>query len=399
MDVVVVGGGLGALRAVDDILHRGFTGNILVVSDEDVMPYNRPPLSKELLWGEMNPEELEFGLKENMGDVEWRLGRAVVAADLDERRLTLDDGEIVQFDGLVAATGVSSRRLDFPGPTEGRGVLRSLADAERLKAAMTPGTRLVILGAGFIGCEVARTAVKLGCEVDIVAIDPAPMVMPLGKEVGDEIRRRHEAAGIRFHLGQSISEVTGEERVEGVVLTDGTRLPADLVLETVGSVPNTAWLDGNDLDLVNGVLTDEYLRAGGRKGVVVVGDIARFENPAFDAPAMRIEHWQTAIDTAVFASKTLLHDLGALDEQPDPVSITPWFWSDQGDVRLTSYGMLGIADSTEILEGELDGECAISYLRAGIPVGVLLIGLKPKAARYKRWLSKARAQALASATA
>ncbi|HKP06677.1 MAG TPA: FAD-dependent oxidoreductase, partial [Microbacterium sp.] len=214
--------------------------------------------------------------------------------------------------------------------------------------------------------------------------------LALGKEVGEEIRRRHEAAGITFHLGQSLTETYGDGRVEGVVLTDGTRLPADLLLETVGSVSNTGWLEGNDLDLQNGVLTDEHLRAGGRPGVVVVGDVARFANPLFAAPALRIEHWQTAVDTAVFASATLMFDLGLADNEPDPASILPWFWSDQGDVRLTSYGQLGLADSIEVIDGDLTDEAAIRYTRDGEPVGVLLIGMKTRAARFKRDLVQAR---------
>jgi 3-phenylpropionate/trans-cinnamate dioxygenase ferredoxin reductase component len=390
MTIAIVGGGLAGLRSAEDLRHRGHTGRIVLFSDEDAMPYNRPPLSKEFLWGDATAEELSFGLSERAADVEWRLGCRVAAADLDAKTLTLDGGETVGYDGLVAATGVSSRRLTIPGPQEGRVVLRSLADAMRLQSRMTPGTRLVILGAGFIGCEVARTAVRRGCSVDVVAIDPAPMVVPLGREVGDEIRRRHEAAGIRFHLGHSVVRTVGDARIEEVVLDDGARLPADLLLETVGSIPNTAWLEGNGLDLANGVLTDAFLRAGGRPGIVVVGDIARFANPLLDTPPLRIEHWQTAIDTAVFASKTLLHDLGELPEPPDPVSIMPWFWSDQGDLRLTSYGTLAVADATEILEGDLGGECAVAYLRDGEPVGVLLIGMKQKAARHKRWLQKAR---------
>lgn len=390
MTILIAGGGLAGLRSAENLRSMGYTGPITVICEEPVMPYNRPPLSKELLWGSTTPEELYFGVSDQASDITWVLGHIVVGSDLNAKTVTLDNGEVMSYDGLVAATGVSSRRLPFPGPTEGRVVLRSIADAEKLKSAMKPGTHLVVLGAGFIGCEVARTALKLGCEVDVVAIDPAPMVIPLGETAGAELRRRHESAGIRFHLGHTFASFTGDTHVDGVTLDDGRHLKADIVLETVGSVPNVQWLDGNDLDLSNGVLCDAYLRAGGKHGVVVVGDIARFANPMFDAPPMRIEHWQTAIDTAVFACKTLLSDLGLLDEQPPPVSILPWFWSDQGDVRLTSYGMLGLADSTEIIEGELGDECAISYLRGGSPVGVLLIGMKQKAARYKRWLTDAR---------
>ncbi|SDS48252.1 Reductase C-terminal [Brevibacterium sandarakinum] len=392
MRVVIVGGGLSALRSAENLRKRGFEGEIVVVADEEHLPYNRPPLSKEFLWGDATQDELSFGVPAEDPGIEWKVGHSVIFSNLEEKTLTLRNGETLTYDGLVAATGVSSRRLSIPGPQEGRIVLRSLNDAISLKEKLKPGARLVCLGAGFIGCEVARTAQRVGCDVDIVAIDPVPMVVPLGKDVGAEVQRRHEAAGVRFHMGQSIAEMLGHDRIEAVKLDDGTELPADFVLETVGSVPNTEWLAGNALDLKNGVLTDAYLRCGGRSGVVAVGDVARFANPMFAADPLRIEHWQTAIDTTVFATATLMSDLGLTDEEPKPVSIMPWFWSDQGNVRMTSYGMLGLADSTEVVEGEITGECAVSYLRDGEQVGILLIGteIKQRGARFKRQLAKTR---------
>ena len=390
MTIVVVGGSLSGLRAVEALRAAGWDRGITVVSAENTMPYNRPPLSKELLWGEDSPEDLVFELSEATNDVVWKLGNPASSLNLDEKTLTLSDGEIIQFEGLVIATGVSSRRLNAPGPLEGRTVLRTLDDAVALKSKLQPGLRLVILGAGFIGCEVASTARRIGCEVDVVAMDKVAMQIPLGMMLGAEIQRRHVEEGVRFHMGVSISELKGAGKVESVVLTDGRELSADLVLETIGSVPNTSWLDGNNLDLTNGVLCDPYLRAGGTPGVVVVGDVARFSNPLFNSPAMRIEHWQTAIDTANYGARTLLYDLGLADEAPKPISLMPWFWSDQGETRLTSFGMLGLADRQELIEGELQSECAVGYFQGEIPVGVVLVGMKEKSARYKRWLQKAR---------
>ena len=390
MTIVVVGGSLSGLRAVEALRAAGWDRGITVVSAENTMPYNRPPLSKELLWGEDSPDDLVFELSEATNDVVWKLGNPASSLNLDEKTLTLSDGEIIQFEGLVIATGVSSRRLNAPGPLEGRTVLRTLDDAVALKSKLQPGLKLVILGAGFIGCEVASTARRIGCEVDVVAMDKVAMQIPLGMMLGAEIQRRHVEEGVRFHMGVSISELKGAAKVESVVLTDGRELSADLVLETIGSVPNTSWLDGNNLDLTNGVLCDPYLRAGGTPGVVVVGDVARFSNPLFNSPAMRIEHWQTAIDTANYGARTLLYDLGLADEAPKPISLMPWFWSDQGETRLTSFGMLGLADRQELIEGELQSECAVGYFQGEIPVGVVLIGMKEKSARYKRWLQKAR---------
>lgn len=390
MTIVVVGGSLSGLRAVEALRAAGWDRGITVVSAENTMPYNRPPLSKELLWGEDSPDDLVFELSEATNDVVWKLGNPASSLNLDEKTLTLSDGEIIQFEGLVIATGVSSRRLNAPGPLEGRTVLRTLDDAVALKSKLQPGLKLVILGAGFIGCEVASTARRIGCEVDVVAMDKVAMQIPLGMMLGAEIQRRHVEEGVRFHMGVSISELKGAAKVESVVLTDGRELSADLVLETIGSVPNTSWLDGNNLDLTNGVLCDPYLRAGGIPGVVVVGDVARFSNPLFNSPAMRIEHWQTAIDTANYGARTLLYDLGLADEAPMPISLMPWFWSDQGETRLTSFGMLGLADRQELIEGELQSECAVGYFQGEIPVGVVLVGMKEKSARYKRWLQKER---------
>ena len=213
---------------------------------------------------------------------------------------------------------MSARRLPVPGPpptaAAGRHVIRTLDDAIALRAALVPGARLVVLGAGFIGCEVAATARTLGCEVHCVAIDEFPMLRPLGPVLAAELQRRHEAQGVVFHLGVGVAEILGDERVEGVVLTDGTRLEADVVLEALGSRCNVEWLEGNGLDLSDGVLTDAALRpvaaATAVDGVAVVGDIARFPNRRFDDAAFRVEHWNVPTDTGRRAGAVLAAYLG-----------------------------------------------------------------------------------------
>lgn len=391
MSIVVVGGGLAALRTVENLRANGWGGEIVVLSDEPDMPYNRPPLSKDLLAGHIRRDELAYALSDNLADVQWRLSCRVVSSDLTEQTLTLDTGERVPYAALVVATGVRSRRLALSGPHAGRRVLRTLADADALRAELKPGARIVVLGAGFIGCEVAATARALGCEVDVVAIDPYAMRMPLGDLLGPEMQRRQEAQGIRFHMNRTAVSVAGQDRLEAVVLDDGTRIAADFLVESVGSIPNTEWLDGNGLDLSNGVLCDEHLRAIGSARVVAVGDVARFANPLFGASPQRIEHWQTAIDTAAIAARTLLHDLDVMAEAPPSLGIMPWFWSDQGAVSLVSYGMIGLADRSRILEGDLNGSCAIAYERGDEVVGVALLDLKSRGAWYKRWLGTQRA--------
>lgn len=392
--VLVVGAGMAGLRSAEALRAQGFGGEVLVVGDEPWAPYNRPPLSKEALRRGVEHAAVAFRVRGNAGDVGWRLGERVVRVDLPGQQATLQDDSVLAYDALVAATGVSARRLPVPGPaaeaSAGRHVVRTLDDAVALRATLVPGARLVVLGAGFIGCEVAATARQLGCEVDCVAIDAHPMVRPLGVELAAELQRRHETHGVRFHLGTGVASFTGEDRITGVLLTDGTHLPADVVVEALGSRCNTDWLQGHGLDLADGVLTDTALRpivvdaaadhVGALDGVAVVGDIARFPNHRFDDAAHRIEHWNVPTDTGRRAGAVLAaHLRGEGYEQVVDADwqLLPAFWSDQYDLRLQSYGMPGLADpgGIRVLAGELAGECVVGYHRDGALVGVVGLGM------------------------
>jgi NADPH-dependent 2,4-dienoyl-CoA reductase/sulfur reductase-like enzyme len=385
---LIVGAGLGGLRAAESLRANGFAGEIVVVGDEPHPPYSRPPLSKEALADEPSFDRLAFRVRAAADDVVWRLGVRAEHADLDSREVVLAGGEVVGYDALVAATGVSARRLPIPGPPPdaagGRHVVRTLDDAVVLRAALVPGARVAILGAGFIGCEVAATARALGCEVHAIALDERPMIRPLGPVLAAEVQRRHEAQGVVFHLGVGVSAFVGERRVEGVVLTDGTPLAADVVVEALGSRPNTDLLEGNGLDLGDGVLTDAALRPlrGDRPvdGVAVVGDLARFPNRRFDERAWRVEHWSVPTDTGRRAGAVLAARLAGsgYDEAVGAYwDLLPSFWSDQYDIRLQSYGMPGLADpgGIRLLEGALDGECVVGYHRGGEQVGVVGVGM------------------------
>jgi 3-phenylpropionate/trans-cinnamate dioxygenase ferredoxin reductase component len=385
---LVVGAGLGGLRAAEALRSGGFAGEVLVIGDEDHAPYNRPPLSKEALAGELTHEALVFRVRSHAADVQWRHGARVAAADLDLRSVTLSDGERLSYDVLVAATGVSARRLPVPGPPPtaeaGRHVIRTLDDAIALRSALVPGAEVVVLGAGFIGCEVAATAIKLGCRVHCAAIDAVPMLRPLGPEVGAELQRRHEERGVSFDLGVGITAFTGQERVTGVELSDGRTLRADVVLEALGSRCNVEWLEGNGLDLTDGVLTDTALRplrdGVPVDGVAAVGDVVRFPNRRFDDRAFRVEHWNIPTDSGRRAGAVLAAYLSG--EGYDELVSAPWellpsFWSDQYDIRLQSYGMPGLADADgiAILEGDLHDECVIGYHRGDDLMGVVGIGM------------------------
>jgi 3-phenylpropionate/trans-cinnamate dioxygenase ferredoxin reductase component len=401
---LVVGAGLGGLRTAEGLRAGGYSDEILVIGDEDWAPYNRPPLSKEALAGELEHDKLAFRVRSSAADVVWRHGVRATSADLDGRTVTLADGEVLGYDVLVAATGVSARRLPLPGPPPtaagGRHVIRTLDDAIALRAALVPGARVVVLGAGFIGCEVAATARSLGCEVHCVAIDPQPMIRPLGVELAAELRRRHESRGVVFHLGVGVAEFLGEERVTGVVLSDGTTLTADVVLEALGSRCNVEWLEGNGLDLSDGVLCDNALRVTRDgvplDGVAAVGDVARFPNPRFDDRAWRVEHWNIPTDSGRRAGAVLaayLADEGYAEAVDTAWSLVPSFWSDQYDVRLQSYGMPGLtdADGIRLLEGSLDDECVIGYHRGADLVGVVGVGMLRVVNSYRDKVGRALA--------
>jgi NADPH-dependent 2,4-dienoyl-CoA reductase/sulfur reductase-like enzyme len=265
----------------------------------------------------------------------------------------------------------------------------------RLRAALTPGARLVIVGAGFIGCEVAATARSLRVEVDVVAPEAVPMQRPLQHDLGAVLQRRHEAHGVRFHLGVVPIEFRGEHRVTSVLLSDGTELGADVVVEAVGATPNTEWLDGNCLDLGDGVVCDGQLRVEGRPDVVACGDIAKFPNPMFDDVPRRTEHWTMVTDTAKKAGHALGAHLTASSPDETPFMPVPSFWSDQYDLRIQSFGAVDLGgEDVHILEGDLDGEVAMGYHRDGSLVGVVLIGLGGRQLAYRNRIAELSVAAL-----
>lgn len=389
--IAVVGAGLSGLRTAEAVRRAGWTERVVVLGDEPHMPYNRPPLSKKILLdGGGSHEDVALRQRPSEYETEWRLGTRVVRSDLDAKTLWLHDGSSLTYDGLVAASGVSPRRL----PQSAGRVLRTVDDAVAVSATLAKGTKVVVIGAGFIGCEVAAAASRRGCEVTVVAIDPAPMIVPLGRAVGEELRRRHTGAGVRFLLGQAISGV-GAKRVE---LADGTRLDADVVIEAIGSRPNTDWLGGNGLDLADGVECDPWLRMGGRPAAVAVGDVARFPNARFDSTPRRVEHWQIAADTAMHAAKTLVADLNGTEPPPEFATV-PTFWSDQGVVSIRSFGLPGLGETSAVLEGDLTGEAAVGYHRDGVLVGVVLLGMAKAGGTYLRRLTEELAAKAGSALA
>ena len=374
---LVVGAGLGGLRAAESLRGQGF--DVTVIGDEAHLPYNRPPLSKEALKGGIDVEGLHFRRKHD--DIDWRLGAPATGCSLAKREVYVD-GAPYAFDGLVIASGIRPRHLPVPGPQPP--VLRTADDALHLRERLTPGTRLLVIGAGFIGCEVAATATQLGCEVTVTAFDSEPMLRPLGEELGAAMKAHHEAHGVEFRLGVGVAEF----HENGATLADGTRLDADLVIEAVGSVPNVEWLNGNDLDLSDGVLTDNLMRVVGTDvPAVAVGDIARFPNPRFDDVPRRIEHWNLPTETGKRAGQTL----GALlrGEEPEgDFRPMPAFWSDQYDLGLQSYGQPSLGTPT-LVDGEWSGDCIVEYVRGAEVVGVVGVNRTKDLMRYRQDIGRA----------
>lgn len=392
--VVVIGASMGGLRVAESLRKNGYAGPLTIVGDEPYPPYNRPPLSKEVLAAHVNLEAVAFPIGESLADVTWLIGNGVASANLPEQMLKLRDGSEIDYETLIIATGLRSRRLEeFDMPQEGRFAIRSLEDAIALRQKIAPGARVVIYGAGFIGCETAATVRKLGAEVTVVGKGDTPLLRPLGRELAEDIQRRQEAHGVKFEMNARVVELLGEGSISGVKLDNGTTIECDVLVESIGSLPNTEFLEGNDIDVVSGVRVNENLQALRENGtpwpnVYAIGDVASFPIPQFDPRARRVEHWNIPTEMARKVGKLVaLQSQGDEDalseERAKGFSPIPSFWSDQFEVSLLSYGLLDQAKEIRLLEGEVGGECLYGYFRDGAMVGVCGVGMRQKVMSYR----------------
>ena len=394
--VVIVGASMGGLRAAEALRNNGFAGRITMIGEEAHLPYNRPPLSKEVLAKEVTHEAVAFKLRAQVEDVTWHLGDPATSVDLEKKVVTTASGKSFEYDGLVIASGLRPRVLDLPnGKISGRHTVRTLDDAIGLRAELVPGAKVVVAGAGFIGCEVAATARGRGCEVTNVAIDPYPMIRPLGEQLAAELQRRHESHGVKFKLNHGISDLTGTEKISGVVLDNGEVIQADVLVEAISSHCNVEWLASTNLDISNGVLADSALRAvttdeKSVEGVYVVGDLARFANPLFDNEPRRIEHWNIPTETGKRVGSVLSAYLADAENFAElvatPFMPLPSFWSDQYDMKIQGFGMPGLADRYELVAGELSDELVMGYFRGEILIGVVGIGMTSEVMKYRKEL-------------
>ena len=399
--VVVVGASLAGLRAAEELRGHGYAGRITVVGDEPDAPYERPPLSKQVLAGAWPAERAELAVAAADGlaglDLDLRLGVRATGLDLAGRTVTIAGvaghgdgdgdradaaaGEPLAFDGLVIATGCAARRLPGTDGIGGVHVLRTLADCTALRAALDRGARrVVVVGGGFIGAEVAATCRGLDVDVTLVEALPVPLGRVLGDEIGAVLADLHREHGVDVRLGVGVAGLdtapgAGGERVRAVRLADGTSIDADLVVVGVGVVPATGWLDGSGLRLDDGVVCDETTLAA--PGVVAAGDVARWPSGRFGG-LVRVEHWDNAITMGEHAARRLLAELGEPGGAVEAYDPVPWFWSDQYDRKVQLAGRSVGADEVRVVDGSTDERRFVALYRRGDALAAVLAMNRPR---------------------
>ena len=375
--IVIVGGGLGAARTAEQLRRAEYAGPITIVSDEVHLPYDRPPLSKEVLRSEVDDTALKPREWYDEKDVTLRLGSAATGIDTSAQTVTLADGSTLGYDELVITTGLVPRRIPSFPDLEGIRVLRSFDECMALRTHASAAKRAVVVGAGFIGCEVAASLRSLGVDVVLVEPQPQPLATVLGEQIGELVTRLHRAEGVDVRLGLGVAEVRGgaggQGHVDTVVLSDGSELPADLVVVGIGSRPATEWLDGSGIEVDNGVICDEAGRTSA-PNVWALGDVASWRDPT--GHQARVEHWSNVADQARVVVPAML------GRDVPSVVVVPYFWSDQYDVKIQCLGEPEATDVVHLVED--DGRKFLAYYeRDGVLVGVVGGGLPGKVMKVR----------------
>jgi NADPH-dependent 2,4-dienoyl-CoA reductase/sulfur reductase-like enzyme len=386
--VVVVGGGLAGARSVQELRAQGHRGRVTLVAAEPHLPYDRPPLSKAYLdASDEAPADVRFRTEEYLRDelgVTLRLGSPATALDTGARTVTVD-GRAVGYDALVIATGGWARTLPGSEGIAGVHTLRTLDDARAVRAALDAGARTVVIGAGFIGSEVASAARKRGLPATIVESLPVPLTRSVGEDMGHACAELHRAHGTDLRCGVTVEGLeTSGGRVTGVRLAGGDLVPADLVVVGIGVVPSTEWLRGSGVTLHErdgGVVTDGTLRAA--EGVYAAGDVVHFENGLFDGELMRLEHWTTAAEQGALAARNALDPGGA-----KALSTVPYFWSDWYTSRIQFVG-IPRADEIRVVSAETgDDRFLALYRRGDRLVGTITIDRPTQIMKYRRLIAQ-----------
>ncbi|MGE7416528.1 NAD(P)/FAD-dependent oxidoreductase [Methylobacterium tarhaniae] len=376
--IVVAGASLAGLRGAEALRAHRFAGRLILVGDEPHLAYDRPPLSKHVLTGEVAPGATTLP---GVGalEAEWRLGVKALGLDRAGRTLLLADGERLAFDRLLIATGARAR--PWPAPEEARlsGVhtLRSRDDAASLAAGLAARPRRVlILGAGFIGCEAASSIRALGLPVTVVDPEPAPLAQALGSVIGGFVAGRMEAAGVDVRLGARVTHLEGDRAVRRARLADGGTIEADLVVVALGAVRNTGWLAGAGLRADEGGLScDGACRAldeAGRpdEAIFAAGDVVRFPHPLYGHRPVALEHWGNAVAQGAHAARAMLHGADAAGAYAE----LPAFWSSQFGLNIKSLGLTEGADAVAIVQGSpRAGRFLAVYGRAGRTIAAVSV--------------------------
>ena len=396
--VTIVGASLAGLRAAETLRREGFDGGVTLIGDEERLPYDRPPLSKQVLAGEWEPERTALTSPEKLADagIDLLTGRRAVAFDLSTRQLRLNDGETLTVDGMIVSTGARCRTLRGTDGLAGVHVLRSLDDCLRLRAELdaAPG-RVVVVGAGFIGAEVAATARGRGLDVTVVEALPNPLERVLGPRMGAVCAAVHRDHGVDLRTGVGVDGIDGDGRARRVRLSDGSSVDADVVVVGIGVIPNTEWLEGSGLRIADGVVCDAGCRAAPR--VAAAGDVARWPNRLF-GEMMRVEHWDNAAAQGAHAARSLLAEpspgragpgAASAASEPEPFTPVPWFWSDQYDRKIQLAGRSHPDDDVAVVTGSVDERrFAALYGRAGRLVGVLGFNRPRHVMRYRMLIER-----------
>lgn len=375
--VVIAGAATAGLSAARTLRQAGFDGRIQLVDSEPASPYRRPEVSKGILEGRIDETTIRTPWPDD-------LGLELVTASLRHvdfgARTVVADAVTLPYDGLVVATGSLAR----PSPFQQLGnvfSLRSLDDGVRMHQALAGAQRLVLIGGGFIGLEVAAVARKLGLHVTVVEAAEVPLGHALGADFGEHLAALHRDRGVEILCGRRVSGIHGAGTVESVSLADGTHLPADIVLVSIGSVPAVDWLASSGLDTARGVPCDRTCAVRGTTGVVAAGDVAHWYNPLYQRH-VRVEHWTNAIEQGTYAARRLLgkHD-------PEGFASAPYFWSDQYGMRLQSVGSTTGYDETEILSR--NGEkLLVAYGRQGKLICVAGLDMGTTVMSYRHLVSE-----------
>ena len=381
--IAIVGASLAGLRAAETLRARGFDGELTLVGDEPHRPYDRPPLSKQVLQGTLEPEQAFFRKKDGYDALalDLRLGVRATSVDPGARRVMLADGTFADYDRLIIATGARARMLPGIAPRPGLLVLRGLDDALTLRRALTTASRVVIVGAGFIGLEVAASCRARGLHVTVIEALAVPLSPLLAPALCEMVAAMHRDHGVDLRTGRTVVDIIGEPRVTGVVLSDGSRMDADVVVVGIGVIPNTEWLEPSGLTLDNGIVCDGSGRAA--PGVYAAGDVARVANRWLgDSP--RIEHWTNAVEQAVHAAENALAGEGAATS----FSSVPYFWSDQYDRKMQFAGDARRHDEMVIVDGSLAERRLTALLRRGDRLMACLAVNQPRGLiKYRKLLA------------